>query len=268
MPRYPTIVHKLCRKVATLLQFSQQPRIIEHMEVDLVFSRLHSKHHLHVLDIGAHHGEFLHIFASHDHLHSYDVICVEPLASNVEKLKSTLRHLRHVRVTVCPVAISDQEGWKTFYKGSADTLFTCTESWKQSFPSEFARHTEHQVECLKPETLAMRFRVDLQTPFDFLKIDTEGHDYHVLRSLVDAGVTSFAIMFEIGPALEDVQSAVQLLQGRGFSEFYVFGRAGIATLFIGEYEGLNHLVTLRLQGRLDAGNVVAFAGVPSGLIQG
>ena len=268
MPRYPKIVHQLCRQVATLLQFSQPTRIIEHMEVDLVFSRLHSKHHLRVLDIGAHHGEFLQIFASHDHLHSYDVICVEPLASNVAKLKSTLRHLRNVRTTVCPVAISDHEGWKTFYKGSADTLFTCTESWKQSFPAEFARHTEHQVECLPPKKLATRFRVDLQTPFDFLKIDTEGHDYHVLRSLLDAGVTSFAIMFEIGPALEDVQSAVQLLQVRGFSEFYVFGRAGIATLFIGEYEGLNHLVTLRLQGRLDAGNVVAFAGVPSGLIRG
>jgi len=36
----------------------QVPLIIERMEVDLVFSRLHAKHNLRIMDIGAHHVNF------------------------------------------------------------------------------------------------------------------------------------------------------------------------------------------------------------------
>lgn len=232
--------------------------IIEHMEVDLVFSRLFDKPHLRILDIGAHHGEFLDIFELHNHPHTYEVICVEPMAENVTRLQAKTRQLQRVRATVCPVAISSESGHRPFYAGSADTLFTCSTDWKDHFPDHFRDAREITTECLTPTDLARRFGVDIHRPFDFIKIDTEGHDLQVLRALVNDDVQSSAIMFEVGPRLDDVASSVNLLRDCAFSEFYIFGRGGIPTLFIGEYSGQEQLATLRKQGRLDAGNVVAF----------
>ena len=212
-----------------------------------------------VIDIGAHYGEFLDIFEFHDHHHTYEVICVEPMPENVVTLRAKLRRLQRVRVILCPVAISNSSGPRTFFQGSADTLFTCTESWKATFPEYFATVQEVTVECLTPIDLAQRFRLDLQAPFDFIKIDTEGHDLHVLHALIAAQVQAFAVMFEVGPDLGEVAAAVDLLRRQGFDEFYVYGRHGIATLYIGPYQGEQHLNDLRREGRLDAGNVVAFS---------
>jgi hypothetical protein len=149
-------------------------------------------------------------------------------------------------------------GPKTFYQGTASTLFTCTEEWKQVFPEYFQQPKEVTIQCLMVADLLKQFEIDTSVPFDFVKIDTEGHDLNVLRSLVAARVRPFAIMFEIGPDLAAVEESVQLLKRQGFTEFYVFGRSGIPTTYVGEYMGGQHLHSLRNQGKLEAGNVVAF----------
>jgi hypothetical protein len=44
--------------------YSQNSLIIERMEIDFVFSRFLYKKKIRILDIGAHHGEFLDIFSN------------------------------------------------------------------------------------------------------------------------------------------------------------------------------------------------------------
>lgn len=69
MNRTPRAVAKyLLKRIRSV--FTSRPKscpllIIERMEVDLVFSRLHAKHNLRIMDVGAHHGEFLDILELH-----------------------------------------------------------------------------------------------------------------------------------------------------------------------------------------------------------
>lgn len=136
------------------LWFRQQmPLIIERMEVDLVFSRLHSKYHLRIMDIGAHYGEFLEIFEHHNDDHTYDVVCIEPMPENIATLKQRIKRYKRVNVEICDVAISDVSGPKTFYQGTADTLFACTEEWKHIFSENFRQLKEVKIYCLTVEDL-------------------------------------------------------------------------------------------------------------------
>ena len=126
---------------------SSSSLIIEHMEVDFVFSRMHKKTHLRILDIGAHHGEFCQIFERHGNMHSYDVICVEPMPQNCKILKSNIRNLHRVSATICECAVSDVSGPRIFYAGDYSTLFTMTPEWKEFFPNSFSNQQEVEVEC-------------------------------------------------------------------------------------------------------------------------
>jgi len=161
-----------------------------------------------------------------------------------------------------------QQGQKTFYKRRVYTLFTCTDSWKQAFPAECAGHTHIQIECGPSDQLSKRLRGDLRTRFDLVTLDTEGHDYHVLHSIVNAGITRFYILFEIGHAIEDLQSALALLQGQGFDEYCVCRRAGIPRLCVGERQELDQLGSLHLQCRMAAANVEEFDREPSQVTRG
>ena len=52
------------------------------------------KRDIKVLDIGAHHGEFLDIFGTFNHSHKWLVYCVEPLARNRKFLKRKIRNIK------------------------------------------------------------------------------------------------------------------------------------------------------------------------------
>jgi len=237
---------------------TNEPIIIERMEVDLALSRLHAKRRLRVVDVGAHHGEFLDIFERCHGEHLFDVICVEPLSENVMELRNKVGRYRRLSIVICDVAISDVSGEKTFYQGSESTLFTCTAKWRDYFPEYFEDPKEVGVRCMTFADLFVEFGIDKDIPFDFIKVDAEGHDLNVLRSMVAAQIRPFAVMFEIGHDLNAVENAVKLLADNGFTEFFIFARTGIPTTYVGEWQGLKRLQELRETGRLKAGNVVGF----------
>lgn len=234
------------------------PLIIEHMEVDLVFSRLHDKYHLRIMDIGAHYGEICDIFERHDHEHSYDVICVEPMPQNSAVLKDNLRKYKRVNAKICECAISDISGPRTFFSGEHSTLFTATPEWKEFFTDNFADTKAIIVACYTIEDLFSRYQISATPEFDFIKIDTEGHDFNILRALITADVWPFALMFEIDPRIDETIRAIEYIMLHDYSEIYIFGRNGIPTTYIGEYRNPDKLVQLRKNGQLDTGNVVAF----------
>ena len=243
------LLRTLCRRPAL---------IIERMEVDLVLSRLCGKRFLRMIDVGAHHGEFLDILEHHNDDHIYDVICVEPLRESVEILSDKHWSYRRVNYRICDVAISEKSGTREFYLGTASSLFTCTDEWLTAFHKEFRNARAIEVRCLTFDDLFSEYNLGRRDGFDFVKIDTEGHDRSVITSMIAAGIRPFSVMFEIGQNLHDTEMSINALKQHSFSEFYVFGRNGIPTTFIGDYRGYAHLKRLRARGRLNAGNVVAF----------
>lgn len=141
---------------------------IEHMEVDLVFSRLSDKRHLHIMDIGSHRGEFLDIFEYHNHSHTYDVMSIEPMSENARILRQKIRNYKRVHATICEVAIPDVNGPRAFYQGTASTLFTCTEEWRERFPEHFQEPKEVIDQCITVAELLRHLEIDAAKPFDFI----------------------------------------------------------------------------------------------------
>jgi FkbM family methyltransferase len=234
--------------------------IIEHMEVDFIFSQLFSKDRLRVLDIGSHHGEMLDIFERHNHPHTYEVYCIEPFPDNVREIRRKLGRLRRVNARVCEAAVSDVSETKTFFVGSADTLITCSREHMHRFEEHFKTYREFQVQAYTVGELLRRFDILPSPEFDFVKIDVEGHDLQVVRSFVQSGAKTYAMMFEFDANADQVDLAVKELVAGGYGEFFVFGRTGIATTYIGEYRDKEFFATLLRRGKFSVGNIVALRG--------
>jgi FkbM family methyltransferase len=234
--------------------------IIEHMEVDFVFSQLFCKERLRVLDIGSHYGEMLDIFERHNDPHKYEVYCIEPFPDNAREIRRKLGGLRRVNARVCEAAVSDVSGTKTFFVGSADTLITCSREHMHRFGEQFKTHREFQVQAYTVGDLFRHFNIAATPQFDFVKIDVEGHDLQVVRSFVQSGAESYAIMFEFEADAEQVDVAIKELAAGGYREFFVFGRTGIATNYIGEYRDKAFFASLLQRGKFTVGNVVALRG--------
>jgi FkbM family methyltransferase len=234
-------------------------KIIEHMEVDFALSRVWKKRDIKVLDIGAHHGEFLDIFGTFNHSHKWLVYCVEPLARNRKFLKRKIRKYKSIVAHIIPYGISDVAGQKTFFLGSADTLFTCNSHWKNIFPEHFADSQEIAINCLTVNDLVARYQIPENEHFDLIKVDVEGHDINVIDSFCKSGITSTVIIFEISNDCKITSKCIDLLRLKGFNEFFLFGRIGIPTTYIGEYIDEVQLQNLLQSGRIAGGNMVGFS---------
>lgn len=234
-------------------------KIIEHMEVDFALSRLVDKKSLKVLDIGAHHGEFLDIFGTFNHWHEWDVYCVEPLDQNRKFLTTKSKKFRNVKVSILPVGISDVSEKKTFYLGETDTLFTCNAEWVQKFPADFAKQKQFEIRCLTVNDLSQEFGIPKLTKFDMVKIDVEGHDLNVIKSFCESSFNSTALIFEVSPAVTTIDECLSLLRRKGFKEFFIFGRTGIPTTHIGEIKDASQVQNLFESGKISVGNVVALS---------
>lgn len=248
----------LIKKILEIYGTRTQPKkIIEHMEVDFALSRVYDQRKIKVLDIGSHHGEFIDIIGSFNHFHEWEIYCVEPLDQNRKKIENKKRKYKNVSVNILPVGISEISEIKKFYLGDADTLFTCNESWRDEFKENFKKFTEHVINCLSVDDLVRTYSLP-KSDFDFIKIDVEGHDLNVIKSFCHSQINSRVVMFEVSKDVHSVQDAVDLLRKKGFHEFVLFGRVGIPTTFLGEYENVTQLETLFSSGRISCGNIVCF----------
>lgn len=252
---YKSVHDPLARRLPSL---RRSGLIIEHMEIDLVLSRVPHGKPVVALDIGAHHGELLDILELHPEGRRGTVVCVEPEATNIAVLRRRRPWYRRLDVEICPYAVSNAPGRRTFYTASETTLFTTTPEWKRHFPDHFSQSREVEVTCLTVTEIAAHSALLKDGHVDLVKIDTEGHDVAVITSLLDSPLVADAVMFEAG--LDDAETArgCALLAEAGHQELYLFARTGIPTTFVGEWAGEGHLADLRRQGRFDCGNVVAF----------
>jgi hypothetical protein len=136
--------------------------------------------------------------------------------------------------------------------------FTCSENWKSIFPDHFKNIQNHTIECLTIDDLAKKYSIPEREHFDLIKIDVEGHDINVIKSFCDSNITCTSIIFEIPYNLKEIKISLDLLKQKGFSEFFVFGRTGIPTTYIGEFISVDHINNLYSSGRIQVGNIVGF----------
>ena len=233
--------------------------IIEHMEFDFIISRKFGQKSLRVLDVGAHTGEFLKIFKRTNHRHKYEVVAVEPLRQNRFKLKCEavlFRLSRHGRVQIIPIGIG-KNGITKFHLGSETTLFTSNEDWKRKFPQAFMETKILSIETREFSSLPSEYpRLNFEH-FDLVKIDCEGSDLMVLKSLADSPIKFDALIIEFD--LNSIKDMISTLTNKlEMVEIYAFVRNGIETLYIG-----NVLNDAYLQERISNddginGNLVGF----------
>jgi hypothetical protein len=128
------------------------------------------------------------------------------------------------------------------------------------FEEHFKEYREFQVQAYTVGDLFRHFNIAATPRFDFVKIDVEGHDLQVVHSFVRSGAESYAIMFEFDSDAEQVDLAIKELAAGGYCEFFVFGRTGIATNYIGEYRDKDFFASLLQRGKFAVGNIVALRG--------
>lgn len=232
--------------------------IIEHMEFDFIISRLFNQKKLRFLDIGAHTGEFLDIFANANHRHKYQVVAIEPLPSNLLKLrlKAIIFSVRgRGRITIVPYGIG-KTGTTKFILGDASTLFTSNPEWIKRFSGNFQDSIEIEIQTRDFTNLQVSYPILLNGPFDVVKIDTEGSDLQVLKNIASSEVKFNALIIEFDST--SVAEMISFLKNLGFDEIYAFVRSGIHTEYIGNVLNDSYLKQVMTHATEKAGNIVAF----------
>ena len=78
---------------------------------------------------------------------------------------------------------------------------------------------EKDIECISFQELVNRYNI---IDVDYLKIDTEGHDFNIIRSMLETHIRPKKISFEANALYseEDITSIVNLLQKNGYNVYY------------------------------------------------
>jgi FkbM family methyltransferase len=243
--------------------YSQNSLIIERMEIDFVFSRFLYKKKIRILDIGAHHGEFLDIFSNlkfSSIRQSFEVFCFEPFVNNFKIIKKKIKNLsKNVRTHVYNLAISDTSEKRLFYVGSSDTLVTCEKHWTRKFKKDFLNYKKILMQCITFKDFIKLHNFDSLSEIDFLKIDVEGHDFVVLNNVLETNIKINSVMIEFDANnLLAIKKIINYLKIKKFVQIFIFGRSGIYTSYIGPYVAGNYLKKIIRENKIQGGNIVAF----------
>jgi FkbM family methyltransferase len=243
--------------------YSQKSLIIERMEIDFIFSRFLNKKKLIILDVGAHHGEFLDIFSNLKFgsiRQRFQVFCFEPFIENFNIIKKKLKNLsKNVRPCIYNFAISNKTQKKLFYVGSSDTLVTCEERWLKKFKKNFSKYSQIFLECVTFKDFINKYKFDVRAEVDLLKIDVEGHDFVVLSNILDTNITINSIMIEFDTNnITIMKSIINYLKVKKFIKIFIFGRSGIYTSYISQYTTNGTLLKNIKENKIQGGNIVAF----------
>lgn len=123
------------------------------------------------IDVGAHYGTSARPLLED----GWKVIAFEPDVKNREKLLSGLKKYIPEKLVIEDLAVSDEEAEDvSFYRSEVSTGISGLSSFHESHASAGSVSTT---------TLASYSRKNAIERVDFLKIDTEGFDFHVLRGI-------------------------------------------------------------------------------------
>ena len=92
-----------------------------------------------------------------------------------------------------------------------------------------------------------------------MKIDTEGHDFIVLKSVLQSKVLINSIMIEFDVKNKIVvNQIIEFLKTYKFKHIFIFCRTGIYTHYIGPIFNIENFTKIKKKYKFDSGNIVAF----------
>lgn len=165
-----------------------------------------------VLDIGSNRGEWTREAVRL----GCTVVACEPIAKYRQSILDAGAEV------VLPVAVSDIEDSVTFHIGQDDRFSSIHGEWVREADSAFGWN--HQFELVQADTIRLDRLLWLFGGFDFIKIDTEGHEPAVIRSLGELRPKRMSLEFHGGGnILQSLrQSSVEALTLLGTDYRYRF----------------------------------------------
>ena len=180
-----------------------------------------------IFDIGANKGDY-----SLKKLYTdptTKIILVEPIVNNCNIIANKLRNYKNI--VICNKVVSSETGSVNFYECNADSCSTCSENHieKSCFGGgeqgkfmmkdgkTFAEHYFFKPPTLK-ESITIDKLIELYGEPDLIKIDVEGYELNVLKSLTSKKAKK--ISFEWHEyAIDNIIDEVKYLNSIGYNEF-------------------------------------------------
>jgi len=134
-----------------------------------------------IFDIGASNGVFSKKYSNNSTVYAF-----EPNKTNLLKLIQNCKNIPNYNII--DKAVSDTEGVVQFYEANytnASSILPFTDGvnkWKNADPkSKLATVNTYEVECIRLDTFIKQNNIT--KTIDFIKIDAQGHDLNVIKSL-------------------------------------------------------------------------------------
>jgi FkbM family methyltransferase len=232
-------------------------KIIEHMEIDFMLSRLHKNKKISILEIGSHLGEIFNIVLGNNFNQNFNIVCIEPNPDSFEKLKKkyTYKIKRFAKVTFYNIGISSVDNILPFYSPANNSaLFTLNKENLDKFELGNQKIRVVDVETYKIETL-LNEKKYIENYYDIIKIDAEGSDYQIANQIIDNSITFDSMMVELDESNLNLLSYV-FNNLKSYST-YIFLRDGITTLTIEKINSVEMITNLINYNQKYANNLVA-----------
>jgi FkbM family methyltransferase len=167
-----------------------------------------------IFDIGANRGRYTQTFAVNS---ENTIISVEASPNMFNILKETVAEFTNV--TALEYAVSDsKDSYITFYNCQTDVLSTLDINWLTSSESRFGNH-QGRYNAIQVKTITLDALIEKYGIPDMLKIDVEGAEEHVIRSLSKKVPM---LLFEWAAEWKDsLKRAIDHLTSLGFTKFHV-----------------------------------------------
>jgi len=173
-----------------------------------------------VFDVGANHGNRTKIFLRL----SDNVISIEPNPKLANKLKQKYK----TKITVVQKALGKEVGFIDLYINDADVLSTTSKSFIES-----AKRTDRFGKLSdKFNTIVNVEMINIQDLFgkyghpSFLKIDVEGLEYEIIKTLKDNKVKVLSFEFALPETSKETILSIEYLKSIGYEKFNIsFGES-------------------------------------------
>ena len=226
---------------------SKNQKIIEHMEIDFILSRLHTQKKIKVLEIGSHKGELLNIISQNNFSQNFHVTFVEPNPQSYKVLKKKYRFKlkRFIKATFYNFGIGSKDGVFTFYSPSVSTaLFTLKKENLDKFNLQNENINELEINTYTIETLLNKKKF-INSYYDIIKIDAEGFDYEIATQIIDNNINFKCLMIEL-----DIIN-LELL-------YYIFSKLENYTPYIFLRDGIKTLTIEKIYNKVDLQKLINF----------
>jgi len=232
-------------------------KIIEHMEIDFMLSRLYKNKKISILEIGSHLGEIFNIILGNNFNQYFNIVCIEPNPDSFEKLKKkyTYKIKKFAKVNFYNIGISSVDSILPFYSPAKNSaLFTLNKENLDKFELGNQKIRVVDVETYKIETL-LNEKKYIENYYDIIKIDAEGSDYQIANQIINNSITFDCMMVELDES--NLNLLAHVFNNLKSYSTYIFLRDGITTLTIEKINGVEMITNLINYNQKYANNLIA-----------